>query len=327
MIRKSFLTGCPVSWTSVRPSLGFKALIIHFAVIGSSPLHHTGIATYLLYIGHLLSFYRNPSALQGSARLILVDSLLGYKLIIHRNYFNSSRQPFTITVAGTKLYVLTNPSHISEAYRNSSSLSFDIFVKILIRTCSTPARVVEKLYQDPPPPRERTKSLGRAIHDFQVQQTSGQKLEDLSAVFVACFEKSLLFEDLAVNDAYDTKASEATGSACISLSKWCADIVINATQKAYFGERLSRIDPHLAQTFIEFDIRSWQLLYRFPRFISKPMYTAKDQINNALTAYFKTPAEDKNDAAWVTKTLEKEMRVLGFTEREMGTLMFLQYWG
>ena len=210
---------------------------------------------------------------------------------------------------------------------SSSSLSFDTFVKLLIRTCGSSNQVVEKLYQDASPSSKHTKSLGRAIHDLQVQQSSGQRLDDLSSVFITFFEKSLLFEDVAGNSRYGSKVPETTNFARVSLRKWCAEAVINASQKAYFGDRLSKIDPNLAQTFIEFDTRSWQLLYHFPRLISEPMYAAKDRLVNALTTYFETPAEEKVDAAWVTQLLEKEMRDLGFTNREMGTLMMLQYWG
>lgn len=210
---------------------------------------------------------------------------------------------------------------------SSSSLSFDLFVKLLIRTCGSSKRVVEKLYQDPPPSSERNESLGRSLHNVQVQQSSGQKLEDLSAVFVRCFEKSLLFENVVMGSQYESKASETATLACISLKKLCSEIIINASQKVYFGNRLSEIDPNLAQTFIEFDTRSWQLLYHYPRLISEPMYAAKDRLINALTAYFETPAERKADATWATQLLEKEMRELGFTDREMGTLMMLQYWG
>ena len=245
----------------------------------------------------------------------------------HRKYFNDSKQPFIITLAGIKLYILTNPKDIAEAYRSSTSLSFDTFVKLLIRTCGSSERVVERLYQDPPPCSERKKSLGRAIHDFQVQQSSGQRLEDLSAVFVTCFEKLLRPENVAANSRYGSKASETADFSCISLRKWCAETVINASQEAYFGDRLSEIDPNLAQTFLEFDTRSWQLLYHFPRVISEPMYAAKDRLINALSAYFETAAERKVNAAWVTQLFEKEMRGLGFTDKEMGTLMMLQYWG
>ncbi len=275
-----------------------------------------------------MSFFRDPNALQNSARQgTTCQPLKDKHLTMHRKYFNYSQQPFTITLAATKLYILTNPKHISEAYMSSSSLSFDLFVKLLIRSCGSSKEVVEKLYQDSPSSSECNKSLGRSIHGFQAQQSSGQKLEDLSVEFLRCFEKSLLFENVVMGSRYESKVSETATFACISLKKLCSEAVINASQKVYFGDRLSEIDPNLAQTFIKFDCRSWQLLYHYPRLISEPMYAAKDQLINALTAYFETPAERKADATWVTQLLEKEMRGLGFTDKEMGTLMMLQYWG
>ena len=243
-------------------------------------------------------------------------------LTLHRRYFNGSREPFTITLAGTKLYILSNPRDVSEAYRNSSTLSFDIFVKLLIRTCGTSKPVVEKLYQDPLPSSAHKESLGKAIHKFQVQQSSpGNNLEDISLVIANYLEKALVLENMATE-----RAPKAKDLLYLSLKRCCADLVIGASQMAYFGERLSEIDPNLAQKFIEFDSRSWQLLYHFPRLISKGMYAAKDRIIDDLTAYFETPGE-RTDAAWVTQLLEREMRALGFTTREMGTLMMLQYWG
>ena len=243
-------------------------------------------------------------------------------LTLFRKYFNGSREAFTITLVGTKLYILTNPRDISEAYRNSSSLSFDIFVKLLIRTCGTSKHVVERLYQDPLPSSVHKESLGKAIHKFQMQQSSpGKNLEDISVVIASYLDKVLVLEKMATE-----RAPNAKGLLYISLKRCCANLVIGASQLAYFGERLSEIDPNLPQTFVEFDSRSWQLLYHFPRLISKGMYAAKDRIIDDLTAYFETPGE-RTDAAWVTRLLETEMRALGFTTREMGTLMMLQYWG
>lgn len=249
-------------------------------------------------------------------------------LTCHRQYFGDSRQPFAITLLGTKLYILTNPRDISEAYRNSSSLSFDIFVKHLIRTCGSSKHVVERLYQHPQPPSEHRKSLGKALHDFQVHQSSpGQNLENLSVAFVEYFEKSLVFADVTVNSQYNLKASGKVNTATLSLSKWCAEVVINASQRAYFGDFLFEADPNLAQTFVEFDTLSWQLLYHFPRLISRKMHAAKERLIDALTCYFEKPVEKRTGAAWVTQLIEKEMRELGLTDREMGTLMMLQYWG
>lgn len=231
-------------------------------------------------------------------------------------------------MVGVKLYFLTDPGDISEAYKNSSSLSFDVFVKLLLRTCGSSRAVVEKLYQDPPPLSERKKSLGQALHGLQMQQSSpGPNLENLSVKYLDYFGKTLVLEQMTMNRRYHWKTAGETGVLTVSLREWCADVVINASQQAYFGDRLSEIDPNLARIFVEFDTRSWQLLYRFPRLISQSMYAARDKLIDALTAYLELSAEKKTGATWVMQHLEREMCVSGFTYREMGTLMMLQYWG
>ena len=126
---------------------------------------------------------------------------------------------------------------------------------------------------------------------------------------------------------YESKISETATFACMSLKNMCSEAVTNASQKVYFGKRLFENDPNLAHSFIKFDFRSWQSLYHYPWLFSEPMYAAKDHLINALTACFETPAEGKADATWVTHLLEKEMMGLGLTEKEVETLMMLQYWG
>lgn len=186
--------------------------------------------------------------------------------------------------------------------------------------------MVEKLYQDPPPLSERKKSLGMALQGLQMQQSSpGSNLENLSVEYLEYFGKTLVFEQMTMDSRYHWKTAGKVGT--VSLREWCAEVVINESQKAYFGDRLSQIDPNLALTFVEFDTRSWQLLYNFPRLISQRMYAARDKLIDALTAYSELSAEEKTGATWVTQHLEREMRASGFTSREMGTLMMLQYWG
>lgn len=229
---------------------------------------------------------------------------------------------------GTKLYILTDPRDISEAYRNSSTLSFEIFVKLLLRTCGSSKFVVEKMYQESGSPSRGKRPLGRALHDLNVQQSfPGPRFEGLSMIFQEHFEKILVADIMPRSYRHNVYIPDSKDTLCVSLSKWCADVVINASQKAYFGDSLSRINPDLAQTFVEFDTRSWQLLYGFPKLFSNKMHSAKEQTIKALTLYFESPQESKADAAWVTQLLEKEMRQLGFKNEDMATLMMLQYWG
>lgn len=188
--------------------------------------------------------------------------------------------------------------------------------------------MIQKLYQNSQRASERTKSIGHSLHDLNVQQSfPGKNFDDLSIAFRNSFQKSLMYEELIVNKQFNLESSGSHDAVCVSLTRWCVDTVVNASQKAYFGEYLSIVDPGLAQAFVEFDTQSWKLLYHFPRFLSRQMYFAKDRLIKALALYFDAPAGEKTDAAWVTKLLERDMRQLRFSSEEMATLMLLQYWG
>ncbi|KAL8869238.1 MAG: hypothetical protein Q9174_004421, partial [Haloplaca sp. 1 TL-2023] len=225
---------------------------------------------------------------------------------------------------GTHLYILTNPRDVSEAYKNSSSLSFEAIFKLVLRTYGSSKSVVDRLYQDPRSLEGVPKiSLGRALRGLNVQQSGpGPKMEHLSTILLNLLEKSLDPAVVMINNHYHLGPSSKPGTvAQISLSRFCADIIVNASLKAWFGDSLSKIDPNLAQTFVNFDTRSWQLFFRLPRFLSRKMHSARDQLTETFTSYFACPAESKADAAWITHVLEHEMRSLGFNEREMATLM------
>lgn len=243
-------------------------------------------------------------------------------------YFKNSGEPFSLTILGTQLYILTNPKDMSEAYRHASTLSFDVFVKRLLQTCGSARSVVEKLYQNPQLPREHKNSLGEALHALNVQQSSpGRHFDALSTKILCYFECSLTFGAVASNARLSSGTPPSADTAYVSLTRLCAETVINASQDAYFGHYLSKIDPNLAQTFLDFDTRSWQLLYHYPRWLSPTMHSARDNLVMALASYFDAPEENKVDAAWATKYVEQEMRHLGFDNEQMATLMMLQYWG
>ncbi|MCJ1312934.1 hypothetical protein MMC25_006610 [Agyrium rufum] len=250
-----------------------------------------------------------------------------------RAWFNYTQEPIAIKLLGTKLYILTDPRHMSEAYRNSSTLSLDFFVRGLLRACGSSGKVLEKIFRHDANSSLSEKGNGKSfietMHELQFRHGfPGQHLDELSEVSRENLDVVLrpraLIRDSGSTGLY---AEEGYRSTTISLSKLCAQTIINANQKAYFGDCLSELDPQLYQTFVNFDALSWQLLYRYPRFLGRKMHASKDHITNVLTRYFAAPAEQRPGAAWVTRMLEEEMRQLGLTNEEMSTLMLLQYWG
>lgn len=236
-----------------------------------------------------------------------------------------------MTVGTNKFYVLTDPHDVSTVYRNLASFSFDIFAEELMGTCGCPASAVKNMFQVPPfnetgfpnPSKKHFTNLSHDIHTSQLHP--GEKLDDIGTGFVAYFQNSLVLERLTTGYPY---INPSTGdNYATSLSRMCSDILVGAAQNVYFGPSLSRIDPGLVRTFIDFDDRSWQLLFQVPYLLSRNTHILKDKIVDALSAYFKISSDQRRGEAWSIGVLEKEMRKLGLANREIALMMMILYWG
>ena len=258
----------------------------------------------------------------------MVHTLCVIQLIHSRNYFDNNRQPFAITVAGTIFYIITNPEDVTKVYLNSSTLSFDVFLKNMMKSFGSSSSAIEKLFGAPCPESvgyHSCKNLAQLAHDFQVYQTQGENMMILCAQIKKSFERNLLLNDDFCASPYWLKCIE--GDVDISLKKFTAKMFIDAGQLAYFGRSLFDLDPSLPLTLMKLDDLSWQLFYQYPSFLCREMNAAKDKILLSLQKFFEMPIEKRSDQAWFTQKLEKEYRILGFNDKEIAAQMTFVYWG
>ncbi|RYC57751.1 hypothetical protein CHU98_g8453 [Xylaria longipes] len=64
----------------------------------------------------------------------------------------------------------------------------------------------------------------------------------------------------------------------VPLVKWCSELFTHAGEEAYFGDTLQQIEPDMATVFLRYDDLSWQVLYQYPRVLSRTMHAAIDRI-------------------------------------------------
>ncbi|KAL8862408.1 MAG: hypothetical protein Q9178_001417 [Gyalolechia marmorata] len=265
-------------------------------------------------LGHLLPFFNNSGVLLTKARRTL----------------RNNREPFAITVGGSTIYVLTMPKDVAEAYRNTTSLSFDIFVQVMMRNLGSSAQSVKAMFSPMPTekdgfPNPHEKPLGRLARELHTTQLyPGEHLSLLDDKFIESFGHQLDLEKMAETDY---AARDEKGGVTVPLLKWSSDVFTRAGQVAYFGDLLGVIDPNLTWTFLEFDDLSWQVLFQYPRIVSRRMHAARERLTVALEKYFSIPAEDRGEQAWFTHAMEHEMRTVGISTHDIATMMTTIYWG
>ena len=219
---------------------------------------------------------------------------------------------------------------MSDAYKNTTHLSFDDFVKLMMGRLGSSPQSIKAMFAPLGPDKEgfpnpKGRPLGRLARDLHVQQLyPGEDLAMLCRKFTESFQDQLDIDKIAASAPY---AQVDDKGVVVPLMTWASDMFARGGQLAYFGEKLGEIDPELTWTFIDFDELSWQVLYQYPRLISRQMHAARDRMIDALENFFSIPAAERGETAWFTHAMEKEMRLVGINTHDIATMMNTIYWG
>lgn len=177
---------------------------------------------------------------------------------IDRKYFDDSREPFTLTIAGAELYIITNPQDMSLVYKSTESLAFDDFIRDLHVGFGMSAYGRETMWDD-----TAGKCLVHQANDIHhAQLHPGEHLDDLTQKFLGQIERRLRPD--MVFPGKDSRNSGTPKQARLSLYDLCSDVLVPEASVALFGEALLRTSPTLVDDFHSFDEDSWMLTYQYP---------------------------------------------------------------
>lgn len=271
---------------------------------------------WIPFVGHGFAFFHNSQALLTKAS----------------KYFDGSKDPFALTIFGSKLYVISDPKQTNDVYKNLETLSFIEFVQGLFKRNGVSEAGLKAAYMTLPVdktgfPNPQGGSLGgtlvRSMHINQLYP--GENLDHLEARFLEYFENNLTLPMLRKASAPYLISQDDT-SVVVPLMRWCSEYFVRAGGLAYFGDMLGAVDPELAPTFIAFDDLSWQAIYQYPRSWSKVMSAKRDQTQQAFRRYFEIPQNQRNGDAWFTKTMENELRAVGVGTNDIAIILVTLHW-
>ncbi|KAF2464777.1 cytochrome P450 [Lindgomyces ingoldianus] len=266
------------------------------------------------FLGHAVSYIRNPTK-------VLTDC---------RNYFHDDRKPFSITLAGKRLYIITAPQDVTTTCRNSSTLSMDIFTQDVMRGFDVSPWALVRVFQKPGEDFQlinsnpRHKSLAHlTMEHFRRQLFPGEKLAELGRITLDYINGAVRWECLSSPKFLLADAGEYRE---ISLLHWCEDVLLQAATQSFFGSALIGLSPNLLDNFLAFDAVSWKLMYRLPRILSQDMEEQKYNLIKAIETYLDLPKEQRPGANWFTEMQEFEMRGLDISTRDIAKLISAIYW-
>lgn len=247
-----------------------------------------------------------------------------------RKHFESTGEPFAITIGGQSIYILTSASSVEELYKNTTTLSWEVFVQDLYRWTGFSNEAISRLWQ---PPTEQQKSLNpvrilspnEMVAEYQRRQLRpGKNFESLARSVIDHIDGLLQWHNLSTGQTRVQRGGEK--SLHLSLIEWTSHVFISSTTEKFWGKSILEMDPGLLEAYAIWEKANWKYVFQIPRFLARDMYIARDRLINALTAYFGLPQSQRADAAWFVPTAEAEMRDIGLEDRDLGRAHMLQHW-
>ncbi|KAI4207764.1 MAG: hypothetical protein LQ348_000460 [Seirophora lacunosa] len=250
-------------------------------------------------------------------------------VLASREYFKNTRAPFGVTVAGQTLYVVTSLEYVPVIYRNTSTLTFDDFVRDMMLSVGASEDGVQKMWESPRYDNSGTqrlhKVLAHAGEDYYRQKFHpGDHLGDLWMNIQQRIEQNMKWDNISPHCTIQEPFGK--NEKTLSLLLWCQSTLLSSVTNAVFGPKLLQLEPALLRSFVTFDDNSWKLTYKLPRFIAQEVYDGKDHIISAFKKYFALPASEREGRSWVVQMLESEMRGIGVREQDMAALFVMPFW-
>ena len=182
---------------------------------------------WLPYVGHARNFAKNQ------------DSILSYG----REYFQNSREPFTISFGPEKLYILTSYHDVVTAYKIDTTLDYRHVIRDLVGSFGVSRAGVDKVYSSNPDffdeirrQNPHSKSLFQLKSEFyHVQLHPGQHFQIIQDKFLTLINQAMEFSNPP--ESAMRFISNGTGQHA-SLYRWCQLVFVKAGIIAFFGERM-----------------------------------------------------------------------------------------
>ena len=214
-------------------------------------------------------------------------------------------------------------------YKHTTTLSWQRFVQDLYHWLGISRSSIDKLWQAPTKEQrllnpERKLPPNEMVEQYEHRQLlPGEPLEKFSEKFMEHLDNKLQWSQLQ-DSAYMT--GNSSEGIKISLLDWTSDIFIHTITELYWGKSIWRVAPDLIDTFRIWEHTTWKYVFRLPRFWSKDMYEARDQLVGAFIAYFSQPKEKRKDTNYFVMAAEEELRETALDDHDIARINMLQLW-
>ncbi|KAJ2999271.1 hypothetical protein NUW58_g45 [Xylaria curta] len=248
------------------------------------------------------------------------------------NYTARSHEIFAIQLPGKKLNIITSPSDVAAAFRDTVALRFDGHLNELLENFGFGREAIRRGWHKPMPgdwcyiPNNpvNPKQLN-FIHltedIYKKQLLPGGKMDAMCKTFLDALHESIQWDNL---DSYGHAGDKNRKT--ISLYSLCRFAMVDATTRSMFGQHLHDIDSDIVKHMLGFNDNAWMVFFRYPDFFGLPVTKPRQKIINALKRFIQLPESQRPQQAWSIKNIIAAQEVVGIDLEARASVILMIFW-
>lgn len=220
-----------------------------------------------------------------------------------------------MTVAGEELYIAASADDVNSIYKDTKNLDFDAVIVDLLREFGISKDTLDKLF-------DAQLSGGRSWMDRQhdVYREQMHPVGRGSGLAEAVLQQ--IDESVQWYHVLPPVALHSPGeiSRKVSLWKWRAHVLVEASMQAFFGPSFLRLSPDFVSDYLKFDEDYWRLKAKSP----KSAAMTKENCVSALRRWLDRPELERRDACWMVTNVEHDFVNMGIWDQaQLAALLFI----
>lgn len=249
---------------------------------------------------------------------------------MRRKYFKDTKEPYSVWIAGTRIYICTSPQDVASLYRNTTTISYHNVIKDMYRWIGFSEDGFEKMFTVNPSSKHNKgmpspQAPAIMINDYHRLQTKpGAQLDDLLYNrLIPAVDKAL---GAVIDGSSNSVVDNSGGVTTVSLLQLCTNMFVHGTTTAFLGNKIWEVNPKLLDSFKLWERTNWKYMFQMPDLISGDMLQARDDIIESFVKYLDIPEEQRGDRNDFVKSVEAMMRDVGCDKRDMARVLMLHFW-
>ncbi|KAJ2997402.1 hypothetical protein NUW58_g666 [Xylaria curta] len=279
-----------------------------------NPSEPKEVPYWMPYLGHISSFFRDYNKALDDAR----------------QHFQYTKEPYSVWIAGARIYICPSPDDVAGLYRNTTTISYHNIIKDMYRWIGVSEDGFHKMFTVDESAKHNSnmahpQAPAIMVNEYHRRQTKPGELFDdlLHKRAIPRIHEAL---EAVLDGSSPSIVKQSADGVTVSLLQLCIEFFLRGTTTSFLGSKIWEVNANILDSFMVWERTNWKYMFQMPDIISGDMLRARDEIINTFVKYLRIPPEQRSDSNDFVKSIEAMMRDVKCSDEDMARVFMLHFW-